>query len=626
MPELEGSTFGNYHLIEKAGRGGMSNVYKAHDLVNDRTVAVKILAPHLNLDDKFKARFTREARVLSQLDHPHIIPVLDYGEHDGLLFFVMPFMKYGGLHHRIQKKPMNVKEAMQIVDQICSALQYAHDRGVVHRDVKPSNILLDDEGNSFLSDFGFAHITDVSMSLTGSAVIGTPAYMAPEQLQEGEVTPLSDQYALGVVLYRLSTGYLPYDAETPIAIALKHATEPLPRPRYVNPNLPEPIERVLIKALSKDPRKRYPTISEFNQAFHQAIREAIERIRSGVTDEIPTEAFHVPIEATVRVGDKLPTPSGSTEKKKPWFRRRSVLALALLALLLCPVSLFTTNALFPDLFGGNEGVAVAAVETIDVQATLNAFGTEMAALEGGGMSEEEIRALLNATLTAQFNNTPTLEGGTSETDTGIETEITETVDSALTTTATVTSTSPSGGGPPPPGSTATRTQTSASTLPPGTTATATLTPGLMDTPTPTLTLTLTATATPPPTNTPTSTQPATKTPTATTENVCANLSVGGRTINNKKVTWTFSNNSSVTATINYIGLSWQGDSGNTLKNLKLGGNNYDAYESPSPYSKSGISVSVGSGSSTSIEFNFTKTAAASSYSITVKTTGGCTLP
>jgi serine/threonine protein kinase len=609
MPELEGRSFGNYHLIEKAGRGGMSNVYKAHDLVNDRTVAVKILAPHLNLDEKFKSRFTREAQVLSELDHPHIIPVIDFGEQDGLMYIVMPFMKYGGLHLRIQKKPMNVKEAMRIVDQICSALQYAHDRGVVHRDVKPSNILFDDEGNSYLTDFGFAHIDDASMSLTGSAVIGTPAYMAPEQLQEGKVTPLSDQYALGVVLFRLSTGYLPYDAETPIALALKHATEPLPRPRYVNPNLPEPIERVLMKALSKDPRKRYPSMSEFNQAFHQAIREAVARIRSGIKDEIPTEAFKVPLESTVRVGDKSPEVVGSRQERKPWYRRRSALALALLALLLCPVSLFAANAIFPGIFGGSEGVAVAAGATIDVQATLDAFATEMVATEGGGMSEEEIRALLDATLTAQGDVVPGDEE-TSDPEDGTETD--ETDDAALTASATITSTSSSGGGSAP-----TSTQTSAVTPPPGSTPTSTHTVSPTATPTPTSTLAATATATPP---------PPTNTPTATTENVCTNLSVGGRTISNKKVTWTFSNNSSVTVTINYIGLSWQGDSGNTLKNMKVGGSLYNANDSPSPYSRSGLSVSVGSGSSTAIEFNFEYTAAASSYSITVKTSNGCTVP
>ncbi len=617
MPELEGRSFGNYHLIEKAGSGGMSNVYKAYDLVNERTVAIKILAPHLNLDDKFKSRFTREANVLSQLDHPHIIPIIDFGEENGLLFIVMPFMKYGGLHHRIQKKPMNVKEAMRVVDQICSALQYAHDHGVVHRDVKPSNILLDEEGNSYLSDFGFAHVTDASMSLTGSAVIGTPAYMAPEQLQEGNVTPLSDQYALGVVLYRMSTGYLPFDAETPIAIALKHATEPLPRPRYINPNLPEPIERVLIKALSKDPRKRYPTISEFNQAFRQAIREAVNRIRSGVTDEIPTEAFHVPLEATARVGDKSPGSVGSKEEKEPWYRRRRVLALVLLALLLCPLSIFVTNALFPNLFGGNEGVAVAAVETIDVQGTLNAFATEIVALEGGGISEEEIRALLDATLTAQFSGTPEAGDEAVGTESATEGALAETAD--LTASATLTSSS--GGGSTESSSTATRTQTSVSTPFPGSTPTATLPPGPMDTPTPTLTLTATAT---PPTSTPTVPIPATNTRTAT-QDVCSSLSLSGKSVVNKKVAWTFNNNSGVSLAVTFVELSWPGDT-NEMKNIKVGGNLYASDDSSSPTSKGGISINVSAGSSIVVEFNFVDPAAASSYSLTVETNNGCTVP
>ncbi len=623
MPDLEGITFGNYHLIEKAGRGGMSNVYKAHDIVNDRTVAVKILAPHLNLDDKFKSRFIREAKVLSDLDHPNIIPVIDYGEVNGLLFFVMPFMTYGGLHLRIQKKPMNVKEAMRIVDQVCSALQYAHDKGVVHRDVKPSNILLDDEGNCFLSDFGFAHVDEASVSLTGSAVIGTPAYMAPEQLQEGEVTPLSDQYALGVVLYRMSTGYLPFDAETPIAVALKHATEPLPRPRYLNPNLPEPIERVLIKALSKDPSKRYPTISEFNQAFHQAIKEAVARIRSGITDEIPTEAFHIPIEATVRVGDKSPIPGDREGEEQPWYRRRVVLVVAVLALLLCPLSIIGANSFFPDLFGGDRGVAVAAAETVDVQATLNAFATEMVAIEGEALSEEEIRAMLDATLTAQASVTPVASGEATGTDAGTGDLLTETATADLTTTATLTSTSSSGGGPAVPSATPTRTQTSASTPPPGSTPTSTHTAGPTSTPTPTLTLTLTATATPPPTNTPTATQPPpTKTPTAT-EDVCASLSLSGKAVLPKKVTWNFNNNSGSSVTINYVALSWPGDT-NELTFIKVGASNNAVNDPDSPSSVS-VSVSVPAGTVARIQFEFSGPAKATSYSITVTTTNGCTL-
>ncbi len=616
MPELEGRSFGNYHLIEKAGSGGMSNVYKAYDLVNERTVAIKILAPHLNLDEKFKTRFIREANVLSQLDHPHIIPVVDYGECDGLMFIVMPFMKYGGLHHRIQKKPMNVQEAMQVIDQICSALQYAHDHGVIHRDIKPSNILFDAEGNSYLSDFGFAHVDDASMSLTGSAVIGTPAYMAPEQLQEGEVSPLSDQYALGVVLFRMSTGYLPYDAETPIALALKHATEPLPRPRYINPNLPEPIERVLIKALSKDPRKRYPTISEFNQAFHQAIREAVSRIRNGITDEIPTEAFHVPLEATVRVGEKSPTPVGHEEDQKPWYRRRSALVLALLALLLCPLSIFVTNTLFPNLFGGDEGVAVAAVETIDVQGTLNAFATEIVALEGGGISEEEIRALLDATLTAQFSGTPEAGDEAVGTESATEAALAETAD--LTASATLTSSS--GGGSIESSSTATRTQTSFSTPFPGSTPTTTLMPAPTDTPTPTTTLTLTATST----STPTVPIPATNTRTAT-QDVCSSLSLSGKSVVNKKVAWTFNNNSGVSVAVTFVELSWPGDV-NEMKNIKVGGNLYSSGDTSSPTSKGGISVNVAARDFIVIEFNFVDTAAASPYSLTVETNNGCTVP
>ena len=267
MPELVGATLGAYRLLEQIGRGGMASVFKALDLKSGQTVAVKVLSPLLEFDDNSKARFRREAKVLSRLKHPNIMPVLDYGETSGMVYLVMPFMDVTTLHDRMKAGKLEVQESARIIDQIASALQHAHDARVVHRDVKPSNILFDKDGKAWLSDFGFAHIADSPRDLTGSALIGTPAYISPEQINEDKITHLSDQYSLAVMLYQMSTGSLPFDADTPLALVIKHATEPLPRPRAVNPSIPDAVEAVLIKALAKKPAHRFKSVSKFNDPF-----------------------------------------------------------------------------------------------------------------------------------------------------------------------------------------------------------------------------------------------------------------------------------------------------------------------------------------------------------------------
>jgi serine/threonine protein kinase len=283
MAELSGKTLGRYKIIEEIGRGGMTTVYKARDSEEDRQVAVKVLSPSLVQDPKFKSRFEREVKVLQTLTHPNIVSILDYGEINGTHFIVMPLFTSGTLNDRLEAGPLTPKETSRLMDEISDALAHAHEHGIVHRDIKPSNILIDEQGNSLLTDFGLAYLDTTSQNLTGSALIGTPAYMSPEQCRGDTIDTRTDQYSLGVVLYHLVTGYLPFKADTPIALAIKHVNEPLPRPRSVNPDLPLAIEAVIIKALAKDTSKRFASILDFNHAFQEAfVTSMSESSQAGV--------------------------------------------------------------------------------------------------------------------------------------------------------------------------------------------------------------------------------------------------------------------------------------------------------------------------------------------------------
>jgi serine/threonine protein kinase len=271
LAELIGKTLGHYRILEIVGQGGMATVYKAEDLSNEKICAVKVMLPILGRDEGLKKRFRQEARVLSRLQHPNIVPILSYGEENGHLYYVLPYMPTGSLSDRLASGQLSMEETALIISQSAAALQHAHDEGVIHRDVKPSNILLDEDGNAQLSDFGFAYWSETTLSMTGSGMVGTPGYMSPEQCLGEGVTELSDQYSLAVVLFRLVVCRVPFEGETPLAIALKHINEPLPRPRDVNQGVPIPIEDVLITALAKNPKDRFGSIALFNDALQDAI-------------------------------------------------------------------------------------------------------------------------------------------------------------------------------------------------------------------------------------------------------------------------------------------------------------------------------------------------------------------
>ncbi len=271
METIIGQTLGQYRIVQQVGKGGMATVFKAYQPGLDRYVAVKVLPAYYAHEEGFSARFVREAKAIARLDHPHILPVYDFGQSDGLSYIVMKYVAGGTLKSRLGQ-PIRAEEAVAILEQIADALDHAHDQGIFHRDVKPGNILIDEKGWVYLSDFGLAKMVEGSVQLTGSGVgIGTPAYMSPEQGQGLAVDERTDVYSLGVILYEMLTGRVPYEAETPMAVVVKHITSPLPLPRSVNPAIPEVVERVILKALAKDVTDRYARAGELVQALKAAI-------------------------------------------------------------------------------------------------------------------------------------------------------------------------------------------------------------------------------------------------------------------------------------------------------------------------------------------------------------------
>ena len=405
MTELVGRTLANYTILDAIGQGGMATVYRARDIRDASIVAIKVLSPYIAADPKFRGRFDREVNLLRRLAHPNIVPILAFGQADGYHYIVMPYFSGGTLHDRLRAGPLLPLEGARIVEQVSSALEFAHQQGIIHRDVKPSNILLGESGEAKLTDFGFAHVPWESASLTGSLLIGTPAYMSPEQCRGEEVDPASDQYSFGVVLYQLCTGRLPYEADTPMGVVIKQASQPLPPPRLANPNLPVAVEDVLIRALAKTPAGRYESMTALNEAFRAAIKASLD----------PSGTYRL---RQLRAEERTETLSRRVVVRA-WAQnnirkvRRFAPLLAAVFLLGCPAAAWGFGIL-PPLWDGPSTVMAQGEGSADFLATIDALSTQNAPLEGTVVTPGVLETSVYGTVVAMGFPPATLEAMTQQ--------------------------------------------------------------------------------------------------------------------------------------------------------------------------------------------------------------------
>jgi|GEM_PF-476651 len=275
MPLDIGQNIGQYRIVGQLGQGGMATVYKAYHPSLDRHVAIKILHSAFKDDETFYSRFQREAQIVAKLEHPHIVPVYDFDANESEPYLVMKFIEGETLKRRMKRQSLTLEQTLNILPSIADALTYAHDRGILHRDIKPSNVMLDTNEVPYLADFGLARIASSGEStMSQDVLIGTPNYISPEQAKGISLGPATDIYSLGILLYEIVVGRVPYSADTPYAVVHDHIYKPLPIPTEVNPDVPPQVEQVLLKALAKDPDDRYASANGMLADFERAVRDA----------------------------------------------------------------------------------------------------------------------------------------------------------------------------------------------------------------------------------------------------------------------------------------------------------------------------------------------------------------
>jgi serine/threonine protein kinase len=309
---VKGTPFGRYRLVELLGRGGMGEVWRAHDTVTDRVVAIKVLPANLSEDEDFQRRFRREAHAAARLDTPHVVPIYDYGEIDGRLFVSMRLINGRDLNTVLADGPLEPARAVRIIDQVAKALHAAHKLGLIHRDIKPSNILLDDDDFAYLIDFGIAHAADETRMTKSGNMIATFAYIAPERLDpRTEEDARVDIYSLACVLYQALTGEPPFAGTTTAHLIAAHLNTPPPRPSTIQPTVPPQVDEVIATGMAKDPDQRYVTTVELADAARGAITVPISRPTPSpptlpATEQAPLPATQqAPLPPTQQAGDRV---------------------------------------------------------------------------------------------------------------------------------------------------------------------------------------------------------------------------------------------------------------------------------------------------------------------------------
>lgn len=493
---LSGQTLGQYQLRELIGVGGMGTVYRGYQANLQREVAIKILPPNLALQAGYIERFNREAATAAALEHPHIVPIYDYGTQQGTIYVVMRLLPSGTLAERIahrqnDPRPLpSLTEASNLLNELASAIDYAHEHGVIHRDIKPSNVMFDNQGRSYLVDFGIAKLLDATSSLTSSSVsMGTPSYMSPEQWRGEELLPASDQYALGVLMYSLVTGRPPFEANTPFALMHKHLYDMPTPPQILRSAIPEAVTEVLNRAMAKTPQERFPNITSFAQAFERATKGIQEDKTAFFTYRLPkrilTTSVLTPSQPNSTVSQAVPA--------KAFLSRQPVAGLlaVLLVVIIGILAFLAFSSDDPSSEADSLRNTISVLQSGDVASqTTETHTPEVIAI----VSTSQPTVTLNSTLlTFVFTPTETSEPSEEQTlGSVIEVLPSDTFTPTVTTSPTRT---------PSPSPTASYTST------------LTITPSLTPTSTPSTTSTRTSTATY--TRTPTSSPTATNTSTMT---------------------------------------------------------------------------------------------------------------
>ncbi len=363
---LTGRTIGRYEIKEIIGRGGMSTVYKAYHLDLEREAALKVIAAH-HATEEFLERFSREAKITGQLQHPHILQVYDHGLYEGQPYIINAYQDGGTLADLMKKGFLPLEDVIHYIKQVADALDYAHSKQFTHRDVKPTNVLLDGNYNAYLADFGVVKVEEATKNLTGSATIGTPHYMAPELvLEEGTVTPLVDVYALGVTAFELLTTTYPFTGDTPLQVVMQHVNTPVPDLSSIRPDLPPELSNVVGKALAKDPSQRYQTATQFAVALEEAIlsRWVATKVQDDSARTQPMGALK-PLDAATMPMKRIQAASN--------FQVPVQAIVAAIAAIVVVISLLTTNGLLGT-------VSVADAEIISPFITTGGSATRVSGI------------------------------------------------------------------------------------------------------------------------------------------------------------------------------------------------------------------------------------------------------